>query len=580
MPIFPMKPVRLAAAATRALPRWGMPLLTLLYILPGLVGRAPWKNDDAAGFGIMWTMAHGGWQDWLLPNVAGLALPEEGPLAFWLGALGIMLFGSVAGDVFAARTATVAVFLLGALSLWYCAYLLGRRADAQPLRLAFGGQPEPRDYGRTLADATLLIYLGCLGLWRSHETSAEALLVALVSFTLYTLARYAERPDRRNALLLGCALGALALTRGWAVPLALWLCLLAFLPALAPGLERRRTTWHLLLALGPALLPALAWWLAAHHTQPYGRAPFTAWMEWNLAQTGLPRLDALKYFLRDGIWFFWPAWPFAGWAVYAWRRQHQALHITLPLAFAGALALVALATPVPEESKLIPLLPPLAVLAAFGLPTMKRGAINAVDWFSVITFSLLAGILWLYWIAMQTGWPGQMARNALKLSPGFQPGFSGAAFAVALGASLGWLALVHWRLARRPAVLWRAVVLSSGGAILCWLLAMTLFLPWLDYMKSYASVARGIARHLPQGATCVETNAGPAQRASFAYFGGIPLAGFGAPECKVLLVQDNIKSGRQEDSAKPFRGREWQLLWIGNRPSDRDERFRLYRLAD
>ena len=67
----PMKPVRLPAAATLALPRWGLLLLALLYILPGLIGRDPWKNDDAASFGIMWTMAHGALQDWLLPNIVG-----------------------------------------------------------------------------------------------------------------------------------------------------------------------------------------------------------------------------------------------------------------------------------------------------------------------------------------------------------------------------------------------------------------------------------------------------------------------------------------------------------------------------
>ena len=87
-----MKPVRLSAAATLALPRWALFALGLLYILPGLIGRDPWK-DDAGSFGIMWTMAQGGFGDWLAPNIAGLHLGDEGPLAFWLGALCIKLFG-------------------------------------------------------------------------------------------------------------------------------------------------------------------------------------------------------------------------------------------------------------------------------------------------------------------------------------------------------------------------------------------------------------------------------------------------------------------------------------------------------
>jgi hypothetical protein len=56
------------------------------------------------------------------------------------------------------------------------------------------------------------------------------------------------------------------------------------------------------------------------------------------------------------------------------------------------------------------LLPPLAILAAFGLPTMKRGAINAIDWFAVMILSFFAGFIWLAWIAKQTNWPPQLAR--------------------------------------------------------------------------------------------------------------------------------------------------------------------------
>ena len=129
-----MKPVRLPASATLALPRWGLVALCLLYILPGLVRRDPWKSDDAAGFGIMWTMARGGWQDWLLPPIAGLPVPGEGPLAFWLGALFIHLFGWLLGDALAARIATIGFFLIGALSVWYSTYLLGRRSETQPIR--------------------------------------------------------------------------------------------------------------------------------------------------------------------------------------------------------------------------------------------------------------------------------------------------------------------------------------------------------------------------------------------------------------------------------------------------------------
>src|SRR6476659_9490740 len=102
-----MKPVRLPAAATLALPRWGLFALALLYILPGLFGRDPWKNDDAGSFGIIWTMAHGSLADWLAPNIAGLSMPQEGPFAFWIGALCVKPLGPMLGDVLASRLAAI-----------------------------------------------------------------------------------------------------------------------------------------------------------------------------------------------------------------------------------------------------------------------------------------------------------------------------------------------------------------------------------------------------------------------------------------------------------------------------------------
>jgi 4-amino-4-deoxy-L-arabinose transferase-like glycosyltransferase len=565
-----MKPVRLPASATLALPRWGVVALCLLYILPGLVRRDPWKNDDAAGFGIMWTMAHGGWQDWLLPHIVGLPVHGEGPLAFWLGAVFIKLFGWLLGDALAARISTIGFFVIGALSIWYATYLLGRRAEAQPLRLAFGGQPETRDYGRTLADGALLIYLACLGLLlRSHETTAEALQTSLIGFAIYAGVRVFESRSLRSAATLGATLGLLTLTRGYLAPLALW----SMLVFIAPSHGRRVLSRLLLVALPVAVAVSCTWPLANALLRPYGTNPTLGWLAWNADQVGLPNWEMISYFFKYEIWYAWPAWPFAAWAVYAWRKQQYPLHIALPLAICAGFALLAIVDPHGEESLLLPLLPPLAILGAFGLPTMKRGAINAVDWFAMMTLTTCAAFIWIGWIAKETGWPPKIAHNAFKLAPGFKPEFNLAAFLIAFAATVCWILVVRWRLSRQPSVLWRAVVLSSGGVILCWLLLMTLWLPWLNYGKSYAGVAQQIGEKLPASQACVDTNVGPAQRASFAYFGHIAFSRFGSDGCNYLLLQDrgNAPVMKHDEDGR------LQLLWEGRRPSDRDERFRLYR---
>ncbi|HEX8886239.1 MAG TPA: glycosyltransferase, partial [Noviherbaspirillum sp.] len=59
----------------------------------------------------------------------------------------------------------------------------------------------------------------------------------------------------------------------------------------------------------------------------------------------------------------------------------------------------------------------------------------------------------------------------------------------------------------------------------------------------------------------------------FAYFGGVEFARFDKHDCAYLLLQDR---GSDPLMKKDEDGR-LALLWEGRRPSDRDERFRLYR---
>lgn len=564
-----MKPVRLSATATIALPRWGLIALCLLYILPGIVRRDPWKVDDAAGFGIMWTMAHGALGDWLSPNIVGLAMPNEAPLAYWIGAILIRVFGWITGDALAARVSILVFFAIGTLAVWRTAYVLGRRSESQPLKLAFGGQPAAMDYGRTLADGALLIYVASLGLLlRSHETAATALQVSLVAVAMYAAACLFDRPTTRAATGLGVATGLLLLTASWITPLLLFVSFI-----LVAALRYREVLPKLLMISLPIVLALPAAWLLSR--QLTTATPIADWLAMGQRELGMPSASNSRELLKTSIWYLWPAWPIAAWAVYAWRSQ-LTLHILLPAAAVTGLALMTLFAPTARDHALLPLLPPLAILATFGLPTLKRGTINAIDWFSVMTLSAIAGFIWLGWLAKQTGWPPQLAKNAFRAAPGFQPEFSSVALVVALATSIGWLLLLYWRLGRRPPVLWRAVVLSTGGIVLCWVLLMTLWLPWLNYRQSYAAVAEQLGSALPSSYRCVDTDAvGPAQRASFAYLGHVKFSRHGDKRCEFLLVQDDslLGKGAQIKSVDT----KLTLLWQGRRAADRHELFRLFR---
>lgn len=567
------KPVRLSAAAAMSLPRWGILLLSLLYILPGLIGRDPWKNADAIGFGVMWTMAEGSINDWFWPNVSGLPIPNSGPLTFWIGAICIKLFGWLLGAPMAARIATILFFLLGAVSIWKTANLLGQRADAQPMRLAFGGQPDTTAYGRMLADSALLIYLGSLGLLtHSHETSIEALFVALIAYVMYRCTRYINLPSVKNACMLGVASGFLMLTNGFVVPVGLYCCLVVGIFFIHP--PRQRHFRNLAIAVVISAFIIAVWWAISSIVQPYGGSPFGNWLEWSAEQFTVPTVQSISFFFKKGIWFFWPAWPFACWAIYAWRRQWKtAAHILMPLLLTITFAILAFCSPL-DDTGLLTFIPPLSVLAALGLPTMKRGAINAIDWFSVMALTVIALFIWVAWLARHTGWPTGIAKNAIKLAPGFTPEFSLAATVIAFCATLAWFAVVYWRISRKPSVLMRAVVLSSGGVMLCWILLATLWMPWINYSKSYAGIAVEMAQKMPEKMSCVSSNTSAAQRASFAFFGQVHFEKFGGESCPYLLIKDSVPKRHRPKAPERYEGKK--LIWEGHRPSDREERFRLY----
>ncbi|EWS65134.1 hypothetical protein Y695_01614 [Hydrogenophaga sp. T4] len=66
-------------SAVRRLPRVALVLFCLAYVLPGFLGREPWKNADVSALGVMLEMASGN-SSWWQPQVLGVAADVAGPL--------------------------------------------------------------------------------------------------------------------------------------------------------------------------------------------------------------------------------------------------------------------------------------------------------------------------------------------------------------------------------------------------------------------------------------------------------------------------------------------------------------------
>ncbi len=570
-------PAIVAQTAVRRLPRVALLLLCVAYVLAGFVGREPWKNQEVTAFGYMAELASGA-SAWFDPRLLGQPPELDALVPYWLGAWAMQWLPLWVAPDFASRIPSILLLALTLCTTWYGVYYLARSPSAQPVAFAFGGEARPADYARALADGGLLALISCLGLAQlSHETTPAQAQLCFSAITFYA---FAALPYRTGVPALGVAVGLFGLSLSGAPALAALfgiggagICLLeghlqagddddVRLDAAADRGRGVRWAWAVLAitAAAAATVWALGLWRWRIAVPP------AHWNEWR----SLGRLL---------LWFTWPIWPMAIWTLWRWRRHMRNgrpdRHLALPLWFIAVGLGTTVFTPASDRSLLLTL-PALAALAAFALPTLGRSVAAAIDWFTLLFFTSCALIVWVIWIAMQTGVPAKPAANVAKLAPGFEPSFSLTAFVVALAATLSWAWLVRWRVGRHPSVIWKSLVLPAGGTALCWMLLTTLWLPPLDFARSYAPLVRNVMAKMPTTG-CVEIHGlNRGQIAAFRFHGGLQLRPAATQaSCPWLLVDAQALSSLLEVVDMP----QWVLQASVRRPTDKTEDVLLFRRA-
>jgi 4-amino-4-deoxy-L-arabinose transferase-like glycosyltransferase len=537
-------PALVAQRAVERLPRSALLLFCAAYVLPGLFGRDPWRNADQAAFGYMLAMAEGR-TSWAAPTVGGLPL-EAALLPHWLGAASIRLLGPWVDAPLAARVPFGLMLALVLVLTWYATFQLARTEAAQPVPFAFGGEADPVAYARAMADGALLALIATLGLLQlGHETTPELVQLFAAALALWSLAAAPFRRGRARA----AAWIALPLLAASGAPT------MAVLFGAVGTIVAARSNY----AQGRAFAPWIAGATVAAALLAWGMRTWAWRVGFEASSAQLLQLGRLL------LWFLWPAWLLALLTLWRWRRHWDKRHISAPLVMA-AVSLGACIAGGGFDRALMIGLPAFAVLAAFALPTLKRGTTAAIDWFSVFAFSIVAIAVWVIYASMQLGVPAKPAANIGRLAPGFEAEFSPLRLAFAVVGTLAWLALVRWRTGRHRAAIWKSLVLPAGGVALAWLLLMTLWLPLLDYARSNRPWVARIAPHVPAGA-CIEALGYPrAAVASLETFGHwrVEARAEHAGACAVRLLQER----RGQSTAVPP---GWTVVARERRPTDRDE---------
>ncbi len=530
-------------------------LLCIAWMLPGLIGRDPWKPDEAYSFGLVYHILHGG--DWVIPTLAQEPFMEKPPLFYLTAALFARAFGWLLPVHDAARLATA--FYLGFAFL-------------------FIGLTGKELYGRKNADTgssgwiSVLALLGCVGLLeRGHFMITDIALLTGFVAALYGLALALRRPAL-GGFWLGLGVGVGFMSKGLLAPGVLGLACLV-LPALFPQWRTRRY----LLTLAVALLAALPW-LTIWPVALYLRSPalFREWFWVNnfgryLGSSNLGPPGKPGYYLAVLPWFAFPVWLVALWGLWVRRREirvNAGLHLPLTV-FLVSFVVLSLSHDA-RELYALPMLPSLALLVVPGLPLLRRGAANSLWWFSLMVFCFFALVGWFYWMALDLDFPVRLHAHLLRLRPAYEPGRQLLKLALGMAVTVAWVLLIP----RLPSGPQRPLVAWSGSVALLWALAAVFFVPWIDSANTYRGMMLSIRAAMPAQYRCVSSyNLGEPQRAMLEYFARIVTYRETEPtrkrHCDMLLVQGSRFGIYTPDES-------WEPIWYGARPGDDKELYRLY----
>ena len=540
------------AAPYRALKQFGLVLLCAAWVALGIAGHDPWKTEDATSIGVATEMARS--RDFVVPTLAGEPYVPRPPLVYIGGALAIDAFAPPLKVHNAAR-----IFAGIALAL----VLLATGLASRELN------------GRAFRWLPVLILVGSVGFWdRAHVLSPELLLTVGVAVGVYGFALALRLPAWGGAVL---GAGSAIAFFGHGLQGPAWLLLTALvLPACGPEWRNRAYALTLAVAAVVGVLAALPWPLALHARDP---ALFAQWWASETPDQYIAMLGGDTphpvYYLRNLVWFAWPSLPLLLWLLWLRGRGFNGGLREPGIVVPGVLSIVILASllvmPDARLANALPLLVPLALLAGLEVDSLKRGFSGALDWFGILTFGLLAVVMWGLWIdAYVHGMPGNVARFFRDTEVGYQPSFHLGTMLAATGLTVLWVMLV--RPARRSNR--RAILNWAAGVTLIWGLASTIWLPYLDSRRSYRWTVEAVAMRVPRDSCLASQSLGEPQRALFHYFSGIDTVRAEArPDhaCGWLLVQ----YGRL--AADPEAPEGWTPIWSGARRGDDTERFVLYK---
>ena len=521
-------------AASR-LPRLAFWILLGAFILPGLFGRDFWSYDEIRSFAAVLGVGDAGsLLGTLCPSVLGVPATGTPPLIVWIASFSVAIFGWLTGPEAAARIAVALFYAAGCAALWFATWNFSRRHEAQPVTLPFIKKITMRHYARLMADAALLMAISTLGLFvPMRELTPAVAAFALTSGYLLSIIWSVDRKPLSVFLTgLACAFAALGVDFWFGLVLLAVAALLHVKLHIFDSSSGVRLTW---LAAG-FILPFALWFAAAFASDAQGAA---AWFSvYAKAQAALYDKGYLEEWLSKNIvWFAWPVWAYAAYCLKVYAKTRTRTHIRVPLfvtlgIFAGGLVFA-------TEPKVLltAMVAPLAVLSGYGVSATKEAA-RWLDRISTLLATVAVIVLWTGYVAWHAGRPTFYVEWLSALSAGAGLSAHGMRIALAIVATLVWIAMILWRLGFTHSHFWKGPWLSAVGITCVAVIATNLFNTAIDAnqsMRPAAQAMRADFASLAERGGCVAALGLEPEQERILAFWGVP---FAKGPCAWRLVEE------------------------------------------
>jgi 4-amino-4-deoxy-L-arabinose transferase-like glycosyltransferase len=509
-----------------------------------------WKPDESYILGLIYEFTLR--DSWLVPMLSGEPFMEKPPLFFWTAA-GFSRYIFPWLPVHAAARLAAAFYI--ALTFIFAALAAGQ----------FAARNQAKDFDQA-AWLTAILVGGTLGIvGNGHHILTDSALFASFALALYAFAIFVKHPVW-SGLLLGTAWGMAFLTKGLLGPGCLGLAAL-ILPLVDPAY--RKKTYVLTLSL--ALISALPWCLI----WPYYlwlRSPelFHTWFWVNnlgrfLGENGLGPSYDRGFYLKILPWHAFPLILYL--PVLLFKRRLAAFsHATPALLLCLVTYIVLSLAKTSMQLYAVPALVAFAVWIGAQAPMIPASFERRFGFIALGFMVLSAAFLWWTWAAVYFALP--LPSRMMGYLPGFtdKPNWMEALFALVLTTVvvlLAWRA-PHWA-KHEGAVRWTsALVLCSG-------LLFSLFLPALNYSKSYRPMMTQLSAAMDTKQCLASFGLGEHERGNFHYYISMRVQRFEmghGRDCPQLLIQGSTMPANIDD---------YVMLKKLTRATDKDEEFSVWR---